>query len=132
MPASILIVEDDADAREILLLVLAEYGFKVTEAEDGRAALKLTESMRPDLVITDIHMPNLDGVGLIKALRKRPEMRDVPILIFSACSNGPVSDAMRAGANAAASKPLQLDSLIRLIKSLLPSVAFILLALFEA
>ena len=132
MPASVLVVEDDADAREMLLLVLADQGFIVTGAEDGRAALKLTESMRPGLIITDLQMPNLNGIGLIKALRKRPEMKDVPILIFSACPDGPLSDAMRAGANAAASKPLRLDSFIKLIKSLLPMVAFILLALFDA
>lgn len=127
MPASVLVVEDNADAREMLLLVLAEKGFTVTGAEDGRTALELTESMRPDLIITDIQMPNLDGVGLIKELRKRPEMRDVPILIFSACPNDALSDAMRAGADAAAPKPLQLDPFVRLIKSLLAAVAFILL-----
>ena len=119
MPASVLIVEDDADSREMLLLVLSEQGFKVTGAEDGRAALELIESARPDLIITDIQMPNLDGVGLIKALRKLPEMRDVPILIFSACHSEALSDAMRAGANATARKPLRLDSLVRLVKSLL-------------
>jgi two-component system, chemotaxis family, chemotaxis protein CheY len=127
MPASVLVVEDDADSREMLIVVLGEQGFKVTGAEDGRAALDLIESTRPDLIITDIQMPNLDGVGLIKELRKQPEMRDVPILIFSACRDKMFSDAMLAGANAAASKPLRLDSFIRLVKSLLTAVTLILL-----
>ena len=127
MPASILVVEDNAVAREMLLLLLAEQGFIVTGAEDGSAALKLIESGRPDLIITDIQMPNLDGIGLIKELRKRPEMSDVPILIFSACTGEALSGAMRAGANAAAPKPMQLDPLVRLITSLLTAVAFILL-----
>ncbi|HEX8088988.1 MAG TPA: response regulator [Blastocatellia bacterium] len=127
MPASVLVVEDNADAREMLLLVLAEQGFTVTGAEDGSAALKLIESRLPDLIITDIQMPNLNGVGLIKELRKRPEMRDVPILIFSACPDEVLSDAIRSGANATAPKPLQLDPFIRIIKSLLTATAFNLL-----
>lgn len=127
MPASILVVEDDADAREMLLLLLAEQGFAVTGVEDGCAALELIELSRPDLIITDMQMPKLDGIGLIKELRKRTEMKDVLILIFSASSDKALSDAMRAGADAAASKLSQLDSLIRLIKSLLTAVTFILL-----
>jgi CheY-like chemotaxis protein len=116
VPASILVVEDDADSREMLLVVLKEQGFNVTGAEDGRAALVLIESMRPDLIITDIQMPNLDGIGLIKALRLRPELVDVPILILSACRDEILSDAMRAGANAASPKPLRLVSLVGLVK----------------
>ncbi|MFP5262322.1 MAG: response regulator [Blastocatellia bacterium] len=132
MPASVLVVEDDAGSREMLLTVLGGQGLKVTGAEDGRAALELLASMRPDLIITDIQMPNLDGVGLIKALRARPEMRDVPILIFSACGGEMLSDAMQAGADAAAPKPLRLDSLVRLIESLLTAVTPILLGIFTA
>jgi CheY-like chemotaxis protein len=132
MPASILVIEDDADAREILHLLLTEQGFIIKVAEDGYEALKLTESMHPDLIITDLQMPNLDGIGLIKELRKRPEMRDVPILIFSASSNQFLSDAIRAGANAAAPKPLQLIPFIRLVKSLITEVTFILLSIFAA
>jgi two-component system chemotaxis response regulator CheY len=132
MPASILVVEDDADSREMLLILLGEQGFKVTGAEDGRAALELIESTRPDLIITDIQMPNLDGVGLIKELRKRPEMRGVPILIFSTCREETLSEAMRAGANAAAPKPLQLDYLVRLVNSLLMAATSVLLGVFAA
>ncbi|HEX8185650.1 MAG TPA: response regulator [Blastocatellia bacterium] len=128
MPANILVVEDNAESREMLVVVLGEQGFKVKGAEDGRAALELIKSTRPDLIITDIQMPNLDGVGLIKELRKQPEMMDVPILIFSGCRDEMLSDAMRAGANAAAHKPLLLDSLIRLVKSLLTAVTLILLS----
>jgi CheY-like chemotaxis protein len=132
MPASVLVVEDNSDLREMLLIVLGEQGFKVTGAGDGRAALELLESTRPDLIITDIQMPNLDGVGMIKALRKRPEMSGVPILIFSACRSELLSDAMRAGANAAAPKPLPVDSLIRLVRSLLTAAIPILLGIFIA
>jgi DNA-binding response OmpR family regulator len=132
MPANVLVVEDDADAREMLTIVLGEQGFKVTGAEDGRAALELLETIRPDLIITDLQMPNLDGLGLIKALRGRPETMDVPILIFSACRDEMLSDAMRAGADAAARKPLRLDPLVGLIKSLLTAVTPILLGIFTA
>lgn len=132
MPASLLVVEDDADSREMLLMVLEEQGFKVTGAEDGRAALELIESTRPDLIITDIQMPNLDGVEMIKALRERPEIKGVPILIFSACPDEALSDAMQAGASAASPKPLQVDFLVRLVKSLLAAVTPVLLGIFTA
>jgi CheY-like chemotaxis protein len=127
MPAEILVVEDNADAREILLLILKDQGFKVIAAEDGQAALEVIKSQRPDLIITDIEMPNLDGVGLIKELRKQPAMADVPILIMTAYQGRIVSDAIKAGADAVTNKPVGLETIITLVKQML--VLFILACL---
>src|SRR5262249_39455092 len=63
LQASILIVEDSADAREMLELLLRARGFKVDSAEDGAMALEMIQAARPDLIVTDIRMPNLDGIG---------------------------------------------------------------------
>lgn len=119
MPARILIAEDNADARTMLGLVLRDHGFIVAEAPDGQAALRLIEQWRPDLIITDIEMPILDGIQMIKLLRSRPAARKVPILVMSANAGRGVTDALTAGADAAAHKPVQIEALIQLIKRLL-------------
>lgn len=119
MPAKILVVDDNADAREILTLLLEKQGFTVITAPDGQEALKLVKAETFDLIITDLQMPNLDGIGLIKALRTRPELSSVPILVMSAFPGRSVTDALAAGANGSASKPVDFDLLIKVIQQLL-------------
>jgi CheY-like chemotaxis protein len=119
MPGLILVVEDNADARFMLKFILEAQGFVVTCAEDGQVALEMIKTHRPDLIITDIQMPNLDGIELIKALRSQNETRDTPVLIMSAQQNEVLADALKAGGNAAAFKPVQIESLIKLIQQLL-------------
>jgi CheY-like chemotaxis protein len=128
MPARILVAEDNPDARELLYIVLTEEGFEVVGVEDGQAALDAAKAARPDLIITDIQMPNLDGIDMIKALRGQPELAEVPVLVISATNSGIIKEALDAGANAAASKPVSLDSLVRLIKSLLTAVGLVFLS----
>lgn len=127
MPARILIAEDNPDARELIDIVLKEEGFEVISAEDGQIALEAAKSRRPDLIITDIQMPNFDGIDLIKALRGLPDLANVPVLVITANNSGIIEDAIDAGANAAASKPVELDALIRLIRSLITSVGLVFL-----
>lgn len=128
MPARILVAEDNPDARELFQTVLKEEGFEVIGVEDGQAAVDAIKSGRPDLIITDIQMPRMDGIGLIKVLREQPEMAEVPILVMTANNSGVLKDALDAGANAATNKPIELDSMVRLIKSLLGVTALIFLA----
>jgi len=128
MPARILVAEDHSDARELITIVLEEEGFEVIGVEDGQAALDAIRAKRPDLVITDIQMPKLDGIDLIKALRGLPELISIPILVMTANHSGVIKDALDAGATAAAHKPIELDSMIRLIKTLLTAVGLVLLS----
>jgi CheY-like chemotaxis protein len=72
LPATILIVEDDPDSREMLAAVMSSEGYAVVTAEDGQAALDLIHANRPDMIITDIQMPNLDGISMIKTVRRDP------------------------------------------------------------
>lgn len=122
MPAKILIVEDNADARDLLEMLLSRHGFTAIVAEDGLAGLRLVETERPDLIITDIEMPNLDGVGFIKKLREHPLWKRIPILVVSAYESGDLTEAMLAGADATLRKPIRLTSLINLINRLMPSI----------
>lgn len=130
MSARILIAEDNPDARELLDIILKEEGFEVISAEDGQIAIEAAKSRRPDLIITDIQMPNLDGIDLIKALRCQPELANVPVLVITANNSGIIKDAIEAGASAAASKPVEIDALIALIRSLLTSVGLVFLLHF--
>ena len=119
MPPLILIVDDNADARLMLKTVLEAQGFVTACAEDGQAALNMIKANQPDLIISDIQMPNLNGIELIKILRSQIETKDTPVLVTSAQHSGVLADAMKAGGTAAATKPVQLESLIKLITQLL-------------
>ena len=119
MPPLILIVDDNADARLMLKTVLEAQGFVTACAEDGQAALNMIRANQPDLIISDIQMPNLNGIELIKILRSQIETKDTPVLVTSAQHSGVLADAMKAGGTAAATKPVQLESLIKLITQLL-------------
>jgi two-component system, cell cycle response regulator DivK len=121
MPAKILIVEDNADSRDILSYLLKQKGFAIMCAENGAEALNKLAAERPELIITDISMPVMDGVEMIKKLREVPELKPIPVLVISAFRSGIVRDAMQAGANAAAAKPLEFENLFALINHLLES-----------
>lgn len=119
MKKQILVVDDNPDAREMLSFILTGEGFSVITAEDGLEALDLIKDAQPDLIITDIDMPNLDGIELTKKLREQFQSTSLPIVIVSALDSRTTADAIKAGANGALQKPMQLDSLLTLIKQVL-------------
>ena len=119
MPATVVVVEDNADMRDLLAEFLKMRGLIVITAEDGEAALPLIRQQQPDLVITDIDMPRLDGISMIRELRRLPETRDVPVLVLTAYRAKKANEAMEAGATQTAFKPVELEALIRMIKQLL-------------
>jgi CheY-like chemotaxis protein len=120
MAAKIFIVEDNPDSREMMACLFKLEGYDVVCAEDGLEAIDMLHSFRPSLIITDIQMPNLDGIELIRWLREQPEMRRIPVLVMSAYRSGMVDEALKAGANASTCKPLQFESLFQTVKQLLP------------
>ena len=81
---TILIVEDNAITRQIIRLSLAAQGYDVVEAEDGRTAISKMVEQRPDLVIQDLGLPDIDGLSLAQTLHTLPGREDVPIVAFSA------------------------------------------------
>ena|ERR1700754_2747178 len=119
MAKKILIVEDNLDMRELLHLYLTREGFTVATASDGREGLYMAGAERPDLIITDINMPNLDGLEMIKQLRAQAPFKDLPILVFTAFGINERDDAIRAGANRAVDKPMDFESLIDDVNELL-------------
>lgn len=116
---TILVVEDNPYSREMLSHVLNGEGFSVITAEDGLQALELVKDVQPDLIITDINMPNIDGIELTKQLREQFKSTSLPIVVVSALGGEMISKAIEAGADEAMQKPLQLDSLFTLVRQIL-------------
>ncbi len=118
--ASILAVDDSASMRQMVSFTLKSAGHSVTEAEDGVAALNLAKSGSYDLVLTDVNMPNLDGISLISELRKLPSYKFTPLLMLTTESG---SDKKMQGKNAGATgwivKPFNPDQLLAVIKKAL-------------
>ena len=79
----ILVVEDDPSYAPMLLKWLGRQGLEVLHAVTGRAGLALAESRRPDLILLDIHLPDIDGIKLHKALRHNPKTCDIPIILLT-------------------------------------------------
>jgi CheY-like chemotaxis protein len=79
----ILVAEDDDDIRTVLQRLFDRAGFDVLTATDGRAALNTAREHHPDVVLTDLDMPHLDGLQLCQAIRQDPDLADTPVAILS-------------------------------------------------
>jgi two-component system alkaline phosphatase synthesis response regulator PhoP len=113
MPKRILVVEDDADFLELLCFNLRAAGFQVGTAKDGIEGLKKARSMRPDLILLDLMLPELDGFALCDILREDPATASIPIFILTAMSSQLSRFAgLDAGANAYFIKPFEMKTLI--------------------
>jgi DNA-binding response OmpR family regulator len=115
----ILIVEDDLDTREALRLYLKLEGFTVIIASDGKEGIEAAISQNPDLIITDAHMPNLDGVEMTKRLRANPVFRGLPIIILAGLGSALEHEAISAGADEIVIKPAGPDLLVSKVHRLL-------------
>jgi two-component system phosphate regulon response regulator PhoB len=82
--ATILIVEDEKDIRELLAYSLGREGFAVVEADNGVAALKLANAKRPDLVILDLMLPDMDGLSVCREMQREPLTADIPVIMLTA------------------------------------------------
>jgi len=112
----ILVVDDNADAAASLALLLKFSGHEVHVAHDGEAALRLTETLRPDAVLLDVGMPGMDGYEVARRLRLRPGTKDA--VIIAVTGYGAEADRRRtraAGFDHHLTKPIELESLADLI-----------------
>ena len=119
MPSKILVVDDSDDTREMMAKLLELESFTVVTAEDGSAGLDTADAERPDLIITDVNMPRMNGIEMIRRLREQDGFATVPIMAITAYGNGVAQEALEAGANRAATKPIQFTELVVEIKELL-------------
>jgi len=118
---NVLVVEDSPMMRQLLVLALSRVkALRVTEADDGVDGLRKLAGGRFDIIITDINMPIMDGLKLVKRVRGDPAHKDVPIIIIT--TEGSSEDRQRAlqlGANAYITKPIQAPQVIAKVKELL-------------
>lgn len=113
----VLVIEDEAPIRMLVSRLLRQNKYHVTEAVDGLDALHKLESFAPDLIIADIMMPHLDGLGLTKALKNRRETRDIPVIFLTARNDAPTMiEGINAGARFYVTKPFQIMDLLSKIK----------------
>jgi len=116
----ILAVDDSASVRQMVNFTLKSAGYDVVEAVDGKDGLDKAAKDKFDMIVTDLNMPNLDGIQLIAALRKLPGYSFVPILMLTTESQAEKKDEGRkAGATGWIVKPFNADQLTSVLKKLL-------------
>lgn len=120
MAKKILIVDDSVSVRKSVSFVLSDAGYEVIEAEDGMDGLKKAMSAACNLVITDINMPNMNGIDFIKELRGKPEYQFTPIIALTTESqDGKMQAGKDAGATGWIVKPFTSEKLIAIVKKIL-------------
>jgi two-component system, chemotaxis family, chemotaxis protein CheY len=120
MNKTIITVDDSASVRQMVSFTLKDAGFGVIEAKDGQDALAKMSGREIHLVITDLNMPALDGLGLIKVLRNMPAFKFIPIIMLTTESQMEKKQAGKfAGATGWIVKPFQPEQLIAVVKKVL-------------
>ena len=120
MPKRIMTADDSPSMRQMVSFTLKEAGYDVVEAEDGQDALDKLKSNKADMLITDLNMPNMDGLQLIKELRSLPEYKFIPIIMLTTESDESKKKAGKdAGATGWLVKPFKPPQLTAVVKKVL-------------
>jgi two-component system, chemotaxis family, chemotaxis protein CheY len=120
MPKVILTVDDSRSIRQMVSFTLTQAGYEVVEAVDGRDALTKLAATKIDMVITDLNMPNLDGIELIREVRKQTNHKFIPILMLTTESQDTrKQEGKAAGATGWIVKPFNAVQLVDVIKKVL-------------
>jgi len=121
MAKSVLTVDDSRTMREMVAFTLRQAGYDVFEAEHGQAAIAVLKTKPADVIITDLNMPVMDGVALIRALRADPKHRSVPIVMLTTESDAnKKAEGKSAGATGWLVKPFDPERLIDVVKRISP------------
>ena len=119
-PRTILVVDDFDDTRLLLRTWLKRKGFRVIEAENGKQAVAAAQAQRPDFIIMDVEMPELDGLAATRQIRAMKQFERVPIVAVSAYGADQYrAQALEAGCDEYVSTPFDPDALENLIRSLI-------------
>ena len=120
MTAKILTVDDSASIRLTTRVTLSNAGYTVTEAVDGMDGLNKLKAGEFDLVVTDLNTPNMDGLTMIRELRKLPAHTGVPVIFLTTESDGEIKQqAKAAGATGWLTKPFDPESLVKIARKVL-------------
>jgi len=118
---SVLCVEDEKAVRDLIVEELADAGLRTLEAEDGRQGLEMILKHRPDIVISDITMPEMDGTQLLAELQiNHPELSNMPFIFLTALADKQkMLEGLRGGADNYLTKPIDFDILMAKIQGLI-------------
>jgi two-component system chemotaxis response regulator CheY len=120
MSARILIVDDSASMRQMVSFALTSAGYSVDEAEDGKVALGRAQGQKFNAVVTDVNMPNMDGISLIRELRQLPDYKFTPMLLLTTESaTDKKAEGKAAGATGWLVKPFNPEQLIATVQKVL-------------
>src|SRR4051812_25397812 len=116
MTKRILLVEDDESVRILLKLYLMRLNYKLLEAKNGLEGLGVAKQFEPHLIITDLTMPVMDGITLVKTIRADEKLKKTPIIVITGTSSEYQQKASDAGADAVLNKPVVRRDLIEIIE----------------
>ncbi|HMO57059.1 MAG TPA: response regulator [Roseiflexaceae bacterium] len=116
---TILVVDDDLAMQTVLEIALREEGYRIVLANNGQEGVKLLGSLKPDLVICDIMMPQMDGVETFQQMKDQLQEGGIPIFIMTALNRKPWFADLEAEGAVIIQKPFDIDQLLRLIHDML-------------
>jgi CheY-like chemotaxis protein len=115
----ILVVEDNIDSRDLLSKLLGMSGYEVLSAPDGETAYATALTHVPDLIITDINMPRMDGIALLRKIRLESILAGTAVLVVTAYGREAARQAIEEGADAATAKPFDFEVFVETVKRLI-------------
>lgn len=119
MAKTVMIVDDSASLRQVVNIALKGAGYDVVEACDGRDALTKLDGRKIHLVISDVNMPNLDGIGFVKQLKANPAYKFTPVIMLTTeAGAGKKQEGQQAGAKAWVVKPFQPQQMLDAVSKL--------------
>jgi two-component system chemotaxis response regulator CheY len=120
MSKTVLVVDDSASIRQVVSIALKGAGYEVVDACDGLDALKKLDQQRVNLVISDVNMPNMDGISLLKSLKTRSDTKFTPVIMLTTESEAAKKQQGRdAGAKAWVVKPFQPAQMLAAVAKLM-------------
>ena len=119
MAKTIMVVDDSASLRQVVGIALKSAGYDVLEASDGKDALGKLTGQKVHLIVSDVNMPNMDGISMVKAIKQRPNYKFTPIMMLTTESDtGKKMQGKAAGAKAWLVKPFQPPTLLNAVSKL--------------
>lgn len=115
MPKTVFVIDDDVSLQTVLEMALQQAGYRVETASDGEEALGRLETLQPDMVITDVMMPMMDGVEFFSNIRERLRYEGIPIIIMTALGRKPWFADLEAEGAVIVQKPFDVDQLVSLV-----------------
>lgn len=116
MPRTVLIIDDDANLQTVLEITLRQAGFDVQLASNGEEGLERLQTLQPNIVISDVMMPQMDGVQFFQAIRERLQYENIPIIVMTALTPKPWFRDLEMEGAVIVQKPFDVDQLVSLVQ----------------